>query len=188
MLLWAREKSECFGNDSTSGQNRRQQERGKLNLRWIDSMKEAIGVNLQELSRAAKDRTLWALFSHRVTRTDSVAFNTHKAFRKDQIHRKAFLLHWCRINTMKSIIDRNTLIFFNVNKKVGDMVPNVVIDDVHQTYLTKLCIQLCTKTWQMKTWNFKNIKLRLLFGVFTKACWNFNCFAAVHFIKNIITL
>ena len=30
--------------------------RGRPNLRWTDSLKEATGVNLQELSRAVEDR------------------------------------------------------------------------------------------------------------------------------------
>ena len=31
--------------------------RGRPNMRWIDSIKEAIGMSLQELSRAVEDRT-----------------------------------------------------------------------------------------------------------------------------------
>ena len=34
-------------------------QRGKPNMRWMDSRKESIGMSLQELSRAVKDRTLW---------------------------------------------------------------------------------------------------------------------------------
>lgn len=37
-------------------------------MSWIDSMKEAIGTSLQELSRALEDRTSWTSLIHRVTR------------------------------------------------------------------------------------------------------------------------
>lgn len=30
--------------------------RGRPNMRWIDFIKEAVGTNLQELSRAAEDK------------------------------------------------------------------------------------------------------------------------------------
>lgn len=32
---------------------------GRPNMKWIDSIKEAIGMSLQELHRAVEDRTLW---------------------------------------------------------------------------------------------------------------------------------
>ena len=45
--------------------------RGRANMRWIDPIKEAIGLSLQELSRAVEDRTLWTSLIHRVTRSRS---------------------------------------------------------------------------------------------------------------------
>ena len=42
--------------------------RGRPNMRWIDSIKEAIGMSLQKLSRAVEDRRLWTSLIHRVTR------------------------------------------------------------------------------------------------------------------------
>lgn len=47
-------------------QNRK---RGRPNMRWIDSIKEAIDMCLQDLSRAVENRTLWSLLIHRVTRS-----------------------------------------------------------------------------------------------------------------------
>lgn len=35
-------------------------------MRWIDSLKEMIGMSLQELSRVAEDRTLWASLIYEV--------------------------------------------------------------------------------------------------------------------------
>ena len=43
--------------------------RGRPNMRWIDSIEEAIGMSLQELSRAVEDRTLWTSLIHRVARS-----------------------------------------------------------------------------------------------------------------------
>ena len=39
---------------------------GRPDRRWADFIKEAISKSLQELSRAAEDRTLWTSPSHRV--------------------------------------------------------------------------------------------------------------------------
>lgn len=44
--------------------------RGRTNMR-IDSIKLAIGMSLQELSRVVEDRTLWTRLIHRVTRSQS---------------------------------------------------------------------------------------------------------------------
>lgn len=43
-----------FSGKDNAGENRRQQE----TMRWIDSIKEAICMSLQELSRSVEDRTL----------------------------------------------------------------------------------------------------------------------------------
>lgn len=52
--------------------------RGRPRTRWSDSMKEARGTSLQELSGAVEDRTWWPSFTHRGarSRTESMARNT----------------------------------------------------------------------------------------------------------------
>ena len=40
---------------------------GGPSVKWIDSIKEAIGMSQQELSWPAKDRTWWTSLVHRVT-------------------------------------------------------------------------------------------------------------------------
>ena len=47
------EKAIMWGQLEGSGK------RGRPNRRWVDSVKEAPGMNPQELSRAVEDRTLW---------------------------------------------------------------------------------------------------------------------------------
>lgn len=42
--------------------------RGRPNVSWIGSTKETRGMNLQVLSRAVEDRTLWLSLIHRVIR------------------------------------------------------------------------------------------------------------------------
>lgn len=40
-------------------------------MKWIEDVREAIGVSLQELSRALEDRTLWTSLIHRIDRSQS---------------------------------------------------------------------------------------------------------------------
>lgn len=40
-------------------------------MRWIGFMKQAIGMSLQELTRAVEDKTLWISLIHRVTRSQN---------------------------------------------------------------------------------------------------------------------
>ena len=40
--------------------------RGRPNRRWIDSLKEATSLSLQEQSRVVEDRTFWKSLIHRV--------------------------------------------------------------------------------------------------------------------------
>ena len=49
----------------------RAQEAGKeeTNTRWIGSIREAVGMSLQALSRAVEDKTLWTSLVRRVTRS-----------------------------------------------------------------------------------------------------------------------
>lgn len=52
------EKTGLFRKDNDAGKSRDSRKRGRANMRWIDSIKEAIGISLQKLHRAAEDRTL----------------------------------------------------------------------------------------------------------------------------------
>ena len=45
-----------MGKTVRRGKGEGSRKRGRLNVRWIDYIKEAIGLNLQELSRAVEDR------------------------------------------------------------------------------------------------------------------------------------
>ena len=45
-----------FRKDNNAGKNRGEEKKGIPNVKWIDSIKEAIGVSLQELSRAVEKR------------------------------------------------------------------------------------------------------------------------------------
>ena len=45
--------------------------RGRPNMSWIYSIKEAIGMCLQELSKAIENKVVWASLIHRVPRSQS---------------------------------------------------------------------------------------------------------------------
>lgn len=42
---------------------------GRPNMRWISSIKEAIGRSLQKLCRAVEDWTFWSSLIHRVSKS-----------------------------------------------------------------------------------------------------------------------
>lgn len=52
----------------------------RSNMRWIDFIKEAVGLSLQDPSRAVEGGTLWMSLIHGSpgVRADSVARKTHK--------------------------------------------------------------------------------------------------------------
>ena len=54
-----REKAEVFGKDNDAENSRRQQEERKTNCEMDSSVKEAVGISLQELSRAVEYSTWW---------------------------------------------------------------------------------------------------------------------------------
>ena len=64
-------KAGFFGKDNIAGKVEGRRTRGRPNRRWIDSLKEAVGMSLQKLSRAAGDRTLWTALIHQVARRQS---------------------------------------------------------------------------------------------------------------------
>lgn len=55
--------------------------RGRPNMRWIDSIKEATGRSRQKLNRVVEDRALWTSFlgSPRV-KADTLAWNLGKSY------------------------------------------------------------------------------------------------------------
>lgn len=56
------EKTIIWGEVGSSGKRR------QPNMRWMDSITEAIGISLQEGSRAVKDRLLWTSLIRRVAK------------------------------------------------------------------------------------------------------------------------
>lgn len=44
--------------DNNAGKTQGSRKRGRANIRWTDSIKEAIGLSLLELGRAVEDRAL----------------------------------------------------------------------------------------------------------------------------------
>ena len=50
----------------TLGKVEGSRKRGRSNVRWTDSLKEATDVSLQDLNKAAEDMTFWRLLTHGV--------------------------------------------------------------------------------------------------------------------------
>ena len=53
------------------GKTEGSRKRGRPHMRWIDFIEEAIGMRLQELSRAVEDRTSWTALIHMVSRSQN---------------------------------------------------------------------------------------------------------------------
>lgn len=63
--------------------------RGKHSMRWMDSMREAILMNLQVLSRAVEDRTLWTSLIQFCQRPElTQQYVTHASTIQDLISRQ----------------------------------------------------------------------------------------------------
>lgn len=74
------EKAKVFGKDNNTGKNRGSRKRGRLNMRWIDSLKEATGRSTQELSRAC------SFMGSPGVRTNSIACKKHTLADNPIIH------------------------------------------------------------------------------------------------------
>ena len=67
VLLWAyHEKADSLETTIMLGNVDSSRKRGGPNMRWMDSLRQATGLRLQELSRAVEDRTLLTTHIHRV--------------------------------------------------------------------------------------------------------------------------
>lgn len=67
--------------------------RGRPNKRWTDSIEKAIGMSLQELSRAVENKTRWtSLIPSTGGRADSTGCNTYKNVTKVKIIRNYVIL------------------------------------------------------------------------------------------------
>lgn len=60
----------CLEKTMMLGKIEGSRKRGRPNIRGTDSIKEATGISLQKLSKAAEDRTLWTSLIHRVAKHD----------------------------------------------------------------------------------------------------------------------
>lgn len=73
VLLLVHHKKAGFFLEKTTmlGKIEDNRKRETTNLRWVDSIKETIGLSLQELSRAIEDSTLKTWLIHRFNRSHS---------------------------------------------------------------------------------------------------------------------
>lgn len=67
-LLWGHyEKTGLTVKDNNANRSRRQNRNGRINMRWIDSIKEAMALRWQVLTTDVHDMTFWRLLTHRIT-------------------------------------------------------------------------------------------------------------------------
>ena len=72
-----------FGKENSARRIEGSRKRGRPNVLWIDSIKEAIDTSLQELNEAVEDKTLWTALIHSVVRSQSqVNGKEHVQFQK----------------------------------------------------------------------------------------------------------
>ena len=77
-------KQNSFEKTKLVGKIEGSRKRGRANMRWIDSVKESIGMSLQALSRTVEDRTCGhhSLLGTPEIGVDSTVGNTHKTCKR----------------------------------------------------------------------------------------------------------
>ena len=66
-VLWPPHvKSWLIGKDSDAGRDRRQEEKGTTEMRWLDSLPNSMDVNLRELREMVMNREAWHAAIHGV--------------------------------------------------------------------------------------------------------------------------
>lgn len=73
------EEAWFFGKDSNTGKTKGSRKRGRANVSWTGYIKEATGMKIRELSRAAEDRISWTSLNHVASgvTANSTACNTN---------------------------------------------------------------------------------------------------------------
>ena len=64
-------KAGFLGKSANAGKMEGSRKRGRLYMRWMHSIKEAMGMRVQEPSRGLEHRTLWTPFILRISRSES---------------------------------------------------------------------------------------------------------------------
>ena len=69
-ILWpANERSRLIRKDPDAGKDWRQKEKGQQRMRWLDSIRDSMNMNLSKLWEMVEDRGAWYAAVHRVAKS-----------------------------------------------------------------------------------------------------------------------
>ena len=64
-------KSQLIGKDPGARKDRRQEEKGTMRERWLDSITYSMDMNLSKLQEMVKDKEAWSATVHGVTKNQT---------------------------------------------------------------------------------------------------------------------
>ena len=71
-ILWARDvKNWLIGKDPDAGKDLRQKRREQQKMRWLDSIKDSMDMNVSKLQEIVEDRGAWRATAYGVTKSQT---------------------------------------------------------------------------------------------------------------------
>ena len=118
LILWPPDaKSQIIGKDSDAGKDQRQRRRGRQRMRWLDSIINAMDMNLSKLQETAKNGGSWCAAVHIIARQTHVSNSTTTISYDLSGHTDSSARdHRRPTNTEESTVKLNIFRFFVISK------------------------------------------------------------------------